>query len=297
MRALRDLVEQREEVIGINRRNVELVYAHNPRSNYRFADDKLLCKELLRDAGVPVPDTIAVCDGLHAIPAALEAVATRSDFVLKPASAGGGRGILVVGEQQSDGAWRSSSGAEVSREDLRQQLANIVYGAFSNDIGDRAYIEERIVGHAVLHELWSQGLSDIRVIALQGEPLMAMLRVPTRESDGRANLHQGALGLALSLDRGVSFRAWHRGEIIRSHPDTGRSLSGLRIPGWSAVLDVARRSARGIPLGYLGIDMVLDAHGTPLVLEVNARPGLEIQNVNGCGLGRALTVHARQVPP
>jgi alpha-L-glutamate ligase-like protein len=289
---LRDVLRQREDVIGINRRNVELVYAHNPRSNYRFADDKLLAKALLRAADVPVPDTIAVCDGLHAIPAALDAVDERSDFVVKPASAGGGRGILVVGELESHGRWRSSSGTELLREELRQHLANIVYGAFSNDIGDRAFIEKRVIGHAVLHELWSQGLSDIRVITLQAEPLMAMLRVPTRESDGRANLHQGALGLALSLDSGVSVRAWHRGDIVDHHPDTGRMLSEVRIPGWSTVLDVAKRSARCIPLGYLGIDMVLDRQGTPLVLEVNARPGLEIQNVNGFGLGRALAAHA-----
>jgi D-alanine-D-alanine ligase-like ATP-grasp enzyme len=37
----------------------------------------------------------------------------------------------------------------------------------------------------------------------------------------------------------------------------------------------------------MGVDFAIDAHHGPLVLELNARPGLEIQNVTGIGL-RAL---------
>ena len=284
----RHLFAPQTDMVGINRRNVELVYAHNPRKHYRFADDKLLTKELLRTVDVPTPETLAICDGLHAIGQALDMVALRSDFVVKPASASGGRGILVIGQRQRDGVWHRASGAELLRENLRQHLANIVYGAFSNDVGDRAYIEQRIVGHQFLQDLWSEGLSDVRVITLRGEPVMAMLRVPTRQSDGRANLHQGALGLALALDTGTTFRALHRGMSVTLHPDTNQPLLGLVVPNWSKVLHVARRTAECIPLGYLGIDMVLDTHGAPMVLEVNARPGLEIQNVNGKGLGHAL---------
>jgi predicted ATP-grasp superfamily ATP-dependent carboligase len=36
-------------------------------------------------------------------------------------------------------------------------------------------------------------------------------------------------------------------------------------------------------LGYVGVDIVLDVSG-PMVLEVNKRPGLEIQNTNLAGL-------------
>ncbi len=60
------------------------------------------------------------------------------------------------------------------------------------------------------------------------------------------------------------------------------------MPSWDGVKDVARRAAAAVPLGYLGCDVVVDEHRGPLILEINARPGLEIQNVHGYGLGRAI---------
>ncbi|HBZ98517.1 MAG TPA: alpha-L-glutamate ligase-like protein, partial [Pseudomonas sp.] len=38
---------------------------------------------------------------------------------------------------------------------------------------------------------------DIRIIVLMGYPIMAMLRLPTRQSGGKANLHQGAIGVGV----------------------------------------------------------------------------------------------------
>jgi alpha-L-glutamate ligase-like protein len=275
------------DVVGINERNVELVYAHNQRTNYRFADDKLLAKECLIAHGVPVPETYVVCDGLHQVHAAVEALSKRAQFVVKPASSSGGNGIIVIGERTENGFLRAS-GDPFSADDLRRHLANILYGAFSDDRSDRAYAEARVVGHEVILGLFREGLSDIRVITLNGAPILSMLRVPTKQSDGRANLHQGALGLALDLDTGRVRRALHRGAPITHHPDTGSALIGLIVPAWPAVLDVASRAAKSVPLGYLGVDIVLAHDATPLVLEVNARPGLEIQNVHGRGLGAAL---------
>lgn len=293
IRHLRKLLRAPEDVVGINRRNVELVYAHNPRRHYRYADDKLLAKELLASAGVGVPETLLVCDGLHSIAPALEKVATFDQFVIKPASSSGGQGILVIGDRVDAHTFRRASGALLTQEAMRQHLASIVFGAFSDDLGDRAYAERRVIAHPLLHGLWPEGLCDVRVITLEARPLMAMLRVPTRRSDGRANLHQGALGLALDLDTGEVFRALSRGQLLTVHPDSGEALLGMRIPSWEDVLETAVRSARAFPLGYLGVDIVIDAVGRPLVLEVNARPGLEIQNVNGRGLGQALAAWER----
>lgn len=289
VRGWRRVFRHRDQLVGINRRNVELVYAHNPRRHYPIADDKLLAKERLVAAGVPVAETLHVCDGLFAIPALLERLRDERDIVIKPANGGGGHGIVVLGENLGPGRWRRAGGREMSEAELFRHLAEIVLGAYTSMLADRAFVERRVHPHPVFRELWADGLCDLRVITLDAEPVVAMVRVPTRESGGRANLHQGGLGLAIDLDRGTTFRAVYRGRSIERHPETGGALLGLALPRWDEVLSVATRAAAAVPLGYLGCDVVVEAERGPLLLEINARPGLEIQNVHGRGLGHALT--------
>jgi alpha-L-glutamate ligase-like protein len=290
---LRDIVRalllRRAEVYGINRRNLGLVYPNNPRRNYPWADDKLLAKEAFRAKGVPSPETLAVCDGLYAVPGVVEALRGRSRFVAKPANGSGGGGILVAGEWDAERqAWRKAGGGEVTPLQLARHLADVVFGVHSNQLEDRAFVEERVEPHPLFAALWADGLCDVRVIVLRGRPVMSMIRVPTAESGGRANLHQGGLGIAVDLETGRTFRALHRGRAVERHPESDAPLVGLVVPSWPEVLDVARRAALAVPLGYLGVDVVVDREKGPLVLEINARPGLEIQNVNGHGLGPAL---------
>ncbi len=287
-RRWREVMRHRHELVGINRRNVELVYAYNPRRHYPIADDKLLAKERLTAAGVPVSDTLHVCDGLFAIPRVMAALADAEQVVIKPANGSGGDGILVIGERLGPGRWRRAGGAELHARELERHLAEIILGSFTSMLADRAFVERRIRPHALFHELWPDGLCDIRVITLDARPVMAMVRVPTRASAGRANLHQGGLGLAIDLRTGRTFRAVTRGRAITHHPESGMPLVDLALPHWDEVLDVARRAAAAVPLGYLGCDLVVDAARGPLILEINARPGLEIQNVHGYGLSRAI---------
>ncbi len=280
-------------LVGINRRNVELVYAENPRRFYPIADDKLLCKEYLERAGVPVAPTVTICDGLAAIPSTLAQLVERAQFVVKPAHGSGGAGILVLGERTA-GGWVRAGGARVTLPDLHRELANIVFGAYSGELHDRAFVEDRIVPHPTYVDLWRDGLCDLRIITLRARPVMAMVRVPTAQSHGRANLHQGGLGLAVDLKTGVTTRAFHRGRSVRRHPESDASLIGLALPLWDEVVAVARAAAAAVPLGYLGVDVVVDAARGPLVLEVNARPGLEIQNVHGRGLADAIAAMERE---
>jgi alpha-L-glutamate ligase-like protein len=133
-------------------------------------------------------------------------------------------------------------------------------------------------------EISYQGVPDIRIIVFLGVPVMAMLRLPTRSSAGKANLHQGALGVGVDLGTGVTLGgAWHH-ETIHEHPDTGHSLHGIAIPHWETMLRVGARSYELTHLGYLGVDMVLDRDKGPMLLELNARPGLAIQIANRAGL-------------
>ncbi len=276
-------------IFGMNRRNVELVYDRNPRHLYRLADDKLLAKEVLAAAGVPVPADIATAEGLYELPDVLEALDTRGEFVVKPSLGGGGNGILVVGENLAPGLWRKAGGSELTEDQLRTHLANILFGAYARGaLKDRVMVEPRIHPDPVFARLWQDGLCDLRVITVDREPVMAMVRVPTAQSDGKANLHQGGIGLAVELETGRVHRAVCQRRSLTHHPDSGVPLVGLQLPLWEDILHTAVEAAHAVPLGFLGVDVVVDVHDGPLVLEINARPGLEIQNVNQRGLGLAL---------
>ena len=99
-----------------------------------------------------------------------------------------------------------------------------------------------------------------------------------------ANLHQGAIGVGIDLASGATLKGVSRHEIVGEHPDTGHSLQGLVIPHWETLLDIAARCHELAGLGYLGVDLVLDQDRGPLLLELNARPGLAIQIANAAGL-------------
>lgn len=283
-RAWRTFFARRASVLGMNQRNRDLVQALNPLDLRALADDKLVCKGLLEAADVPVARTLAVCAGLGAIPATLAQLLPEGSFVVKPARSGMGRGILVVQERLRPGVWRRAGGREVTLDHLRRHLAEIVFGAFSYTLEDRAFVEERVVPAGIFRDLFPDGLSDIRVIVLEGEPLLAMVRVPTQRSSGRANLHAGGLGLGLDLATGQVTHATAHGRPVAHHPDTGVELVGARVPAYPEVLRVATAAAAALPLGYVGVDVVVDERRGPLVLEVNARAGLEIQNVCRTGL-------------
>jgi alpha-L-glutamate ligase-like protein len=142
--------------------------------------------------------------------------------------------------------------------------------------------------HPALERISYRGTPDVRVLVYRGEPALAMLRLPTLESGGRANLHQGGVGVGIDLDTGRTTRAVRRRAVVDRHPDTGEPLGGRAVPDWPAVLATARTVARATGLGYVGVDVVPDVAAGPVVLEANARPGLAIQTANGIGLRRVL---------
>lgn len=277
-----------EHVLGLNARNRMLVKRYNERRHYPLADDKLRTKEILEAHGVPVPRTLDVFANLVEAAAAGPRLRHLRDFVVKPASGRAGLGILVLTRPSTVSGWCDASGRLWSPEAVGRWVSNIIFGNYAHGLSDRALIEVRLEPLPLLQDAPLFGLPDIRVITLRGVPIMSMLRLPTQRSHGKANLHQGAIGVGVDLHDGRMRRATYRGQRIDTHPDSGAALVGRRLPCWSEVLDVARRAAAALPLGYLGIDVAIDAHLGPVVLEANVRPGLEIQNANGRGLRQAL---------
>lgn len=274
-------------VLGLNARNLLYVHGLNPRRHFPLADDKLLGKSALAAAGVPVPLTIAVLANLIEVSRAESLLKERSEFVLKPARGRQGSGILVI-ERHEAGTFHAPGGRRFSWDELRRCMGDILFGVHSLGQSDRVLVERRIRSHRALGSLGRFGLPDIRVIMLRGVPVISMMRVPTRSSGGRANLHQGAIGVALRIADGFATSATSKKGPAPDRTEEGESLTGFRMPMWEAVIDVARRAARAVPLPYLGVDVVLDGDLGPVVMELNVRPGLEIQNVNRRGMRRRL---------
>ncbi|MFH1756470.1 MAG: sugar-transfer associated ATP-grasp domain-containing protein, partial [Pseudomonadota bacterium] len=63
---------------------------------------------------------------------------------------------------------------------------------------------------------------------------------------------------------------------------------GIQIPYWDGMLLMAARTWEMTGLGYIGVDLVIDRERGPLLLELNARPGLAIQMANQSGLLKRL---------
>ena len=271
-------------VMGINRRNTDYVMRYNRRHLYPLVDDKLLTKEKAEEVGIRVPELYAVLETEHDIRRLPERLAGRQDFVIKPAKGAGGDGIIVVTDR-FEGLYRTAGGRLLTHEDLHFHLSGILSGIYSlGGYRDRAMVEYRVVPDETFAAISSDGVPDLRIIVLCGYPVMAMVRLPTRLSHGRANLHQGAIGVGVDLASGVTLEATWRNRRISRHPDTLNPVAGVALPNWREFLNIAAGCYELTGLGYLGVDMVLDKTLGPMMLELNARPGLNIQIANDAGL-------------
>lgn len=272
-------------VMGMNKRNGAYIGRYNKRSRYPLVDDKLKTKIIAQKHGATVPQLIGVIAQQVQVKHIHEMVRGWQGFVIKPARGSGGKGILVI-TSHKDGVYTKPSGQEVNAQYVERHISNALAGLFSlGGKNDVAVIENLIKFDDVSFDGYSyEGVPDIRVIVFKGYPVMAMMRCSTSASEGKANLHQGAVGVGLDMATGRAVRAVQFDHPVTHHPDTGKSLNGLVVPDWQNLLILASSAWEMTGLGYMGTDMVLDKDEGPMVLELNARPGLAIQIANGAGL-------------
>jgi alpha-L-glutamate ligase-like protein len=285
-------------ILGMNRRNAACILDYNPRGLFPVVDDKLRLHGLCRSIDVPTPDIYAVIGRHSELRHLRQTIGPRGDFVIKPNHGSAGRGVLVLCGRDGDDFVRHN-GERLRYEQLRQHVSDILSGLYSlGGRPDEALLQQRVQLHAAFRRISYNGIPDIRIIIYRNEPVMAMLRLPTRQSNGRANLHQGGLGTGIELATGCTHHAVQRNRMVAAHPDTGAAVIGVRVPYWRDVLAMSRRVAAAVRLGYIGVDIVVDERRGPLLLEANARPGLAIQIANGRGLAPALAaVDARAAAP
>jgi alpha-L-glutamate ligase-like protein len=271
-------------ILGMNRRNSECILDLNPREGFPVVDEKLKMDQLCRRIGVPTPEVYGLVGSHSCMRRLPELVGNLNDFVLKPNRGAGGRGILVITGRERHFFLRHN-GQKLDIDDLRQHVSDVISGLYSlGGRPDEVLIQRRVLLHPAFESVSYQGIGDVRVIMYRTVPVMAMLRLPTKKSGGRANLHQGGIGAGVDLVTGATTHAVIRNRVARHHPDTGTSVIGFRVPCWPAILEMSKRVGKALGLGYIGVDIVLDRDHGPLLLEANARPGLAIQIANACGL-------------
>ncbi|MGW8302489.1 MAG: alpha-L-glutamate ligase-like protein [Desulfobacterales bacterium] len=271
-------------VLGINRRNAEYTFKYNSRDRYPLVDDKLQTKKLAIEADIAVPELYGVIETEYQVRHFAEMIEPYAEFAVKPSRGAGGKGILVIVGRSKD-MYRSVDGSLLTREEVGYHLSNVISGMYSlGGQPDKALIEYRVQFDPVFEAISYQGVPDIRGIVFLGVPVMSMVRLPTRMSGGKANLHQGAIGAGIDIATGRTLTAVWRNAIVSEHPDTGNPVTGVKIPKWEKLLKIAAQCNELTGLGYIGVDLVLDKDKGPLILEINARPGLNIQIANRSGL-------------
>jgi len=272
-------------VLGMNGRNAVYIMARNARSAYPLVDDKVRTKRLAGKYGIPIPELYFVVEDHGSIARIPGALADRLEFVVKPARGSGGSGILLI-RGKTEAGFVTQSGRVIAADEFAYHVSSILSGIYSLEGGeDAAVIESLIHPDPVFASVtYQEGVPDVRIIVYRGVPVMAMVRLPTRASDGKANLHRGAIGAGIDLGSGRTLTAVHNSRIVEQHPDTGKPVNGIQLPHWDRMLLMAAEATEMTGLGYLGADIVLDRDRGPVLLELNARPGLAIQIANQSGL-------------
>ncbi|HKB88516.1 MAG TPA: sugar-transfer associated ATP-grasp domain-containing protein [Patescibacteria group bacterium] len=275
-------------ILGLNARSQLFAYRYNSRRGKNIADSKLQTAGVLKRAGVLHPKIYKILRDPTGI-TTFDWNSLPDRFALKPSRGLGGEGIIVVKKKLKDGGWLTTQKEKVTISDLKLHSLDILEGAYSmGNVPDVAFVQEYVGRHPVFRRYAYRGTPDIRIIIFNKVPVMAMLRLPTKESGGRANLHQGAVGVGVDIATGITTKAiWHGNQIVFK-PGTNRKLRGIKIPNWNQILETAVNTQIASHLGYIGVDIVLHPDKGPMVLEMNAQPGLQIQLANMEGLRRRL---------
>ena len=277
-------------VLGMNARNIDYISRHNDRKLYPLVDDKLKTKELVESFGLKAPELYGHIKYQGQISKLKEFIPKNEGFVIKPAQGSGGKGILVISSHDGE-FFVKTNGEKLTIHELKRHVSNILGGLYSlGGKDDVALIERMIEFDDVFEGLSFEGVPDIRVVVYRGYPIMAMIRLSTSMSEGKANLHKGAVGVGLDIKTGEAISAVQFNRPVTHHPDTGAQFSELKVPHWEEILSLSARSYDMTNLGYLGADIVLDKSRGAMLLELNARPGLAIQIANEQGMFKRFKV-------
>jgi len=277
------------DILGLNARNHLYQSRYNRQAAKRIAASKLLTKSLLRKNKLPVPKLYRVFRKESEVDK-FDFSRLPASFVVKPSGGLGGEGIVVVEKGgEFAGQWFDVTGTKWGIDDLKILIREIILGRYSmKNLPDLAFVEERISIHPKFRKISYQGTPDVGVLVFNRVPVMVFLRLPTSESAGKANMFQGAIACGLDIATGITINAIKHTHEISFYPGTRRKLTGIQVPNWDEILELAVNCSIVSQLGYMRADIVVDPVKGPRVLELNSQPGLKIQLANRAGLRRRL---------
>ena len=244
-------------ILGINARNLLYIRPYNPKKAIKMADDKIKTKQFLSARGVPVPKLFSIIRD-HDELERFDFDTLPNNFVIKPNHGYGGEGIIPI-TAKKDGFWITAGGKKLSKTDLHDHINDILDGRFSiSNIADSAFFEQLIISDERIGKYSYEGLPDIRVVVHNLIPVMAMLRLPTEESGGKANIHLGAVGVGIDIAKGVATHIAYKNRIIEELPGGLGKIRGLKIPYWDEILHISSNVQLTTNLGYMACDLCID---------------------------------------
>jgi alpha-L-glutamate ligase-like protein/uncharacterized protein (TIGR02421 family) len=265
-------------VLGLNARNLLYVKPLNPKKVVAFADDKLKTKAFLSARGIPtakIYGRIETREQLHSF----DFSALPDHCVLKPNHGFGGEGIIIL-KGRKGGHFLERGKHPIHNKELAHHIEDIIDGKFSmGGRRDEAFFEHILVQHECFAPFRPMGLPDLRIVVLNLVPVMAMLRIPTAQSHGKANMHLGGIGIGIDMSKGMTTHAAQYHGTIDKLPNGG-DPSGIEIPFWEEILLICSKIQHITNIGYLAVDLTIDEQMGPVLLEVNARAGLMVQVAN-----------------
>ncbi|MFA5871643.1 MAG: sugar-transfer associated ATP-grasp domain-containing protein [Parcubacteria group bacterium] len=276
MKTLSEKLFSRHKIpLGMNLRNY-LIREYNSFESLDLAKDKSGAKRLFSEHGIITPKTFFEIKSFSD----LSKISLFPDeFVIKPSRGFGGNGIMVL--QKNSQGFLDPSGEVFSENKIRKHIRKILDGEFSgHKEEDVAIVEERIFASPKITFKESAGLPDIRIFCVNYVPVMAMMRHSTKATRGRANLTVGAIGIGIDVETGRVTHLFSKKEEREFKLSDFDIPENFRVPHWKQLIEASIEASKLSQLSISGVDLIIDRNDRVVLIEINGRPGIEIQNVN-----------------
>jgi alpha-L-glutamate ligase-like protein len=285
-----EILKNSSKILGQNSRNLIFIQGEKTKFGKKIADNKILTKEILIQENIPNPLLLGKIENEKELEA-FDWNQLPKSFVMKPVHGSQGAGIEIFYNKDENGNWITTQGERTSLEEIQIKAQEILDGKYSlSGDQDQVFFEERVKTHKALSNFTHKGAPDIRVVIFNQVPVMSYIRFPTKESKGKANMIQGAVGTGIDIASGITTTSTYgkgnggKGVPIEFVPGTKLRFQGVKIPYWNKILTYACQTLKACQLNFGAVDFLLDNEQGPVVVEINARPGLSIQIVNRDGL-------------